>query len=145
MDFAKALDKVDHELLTHKLHHYCIRREVNTCIKNWLKDRKQSVVVKGEKSEPASVGFGVPEAHVFLYYINNLPASFQSRVCLFTDDTIAYLVILLPKDTEALQQDLGELAICENKWHLKFYANKCIVLTISGKKFLSWISNIVCE
>ena len=30
MDFAKAFDKVDHSLLTHKLHHYGIRGEVNT-------------------------------------------------------------------------------------------------------------------
>ena len=27
-----------------------------------------------------------------------------------TDDTIAYLVIILPKDTETLQEDFNELA-----------------------------------
>ena len=64
MDFAKAFDKVDHSLLTHKLHHYGIRGEVNTWIKNWLKDRTQSVVVEGEKSEPVSVDSGVPQGSV---------------------------------------------------------------------------------
>ena len=53
MDFAKAFDKVDHSLLIHKLHHYGIRGEVNTWIKNWLKDRTQSVIVEREKSEPS--------------------------------------------------------------------------------------------
>ena len=139
MDFAKAFDKVDHSLLTHKLHHYGIRGEVNTWIKNWLKDRTQSVVVEGEKSEPVSVDSSVPKGSVlgsglFLYYINDPPERLRSRVCLFADDTIAYLVIILPKDTEALQEGLENLATWENKWHMEFHANKCVVLTVSGKK-----------
>ena len=32
-----------------------------------------------------------------------------------TDDTIAYLVIILPKDTEILQEDLNELATWEDR------------------------------
>ena len=71
---------------------------------------------------------------LFLYYINDLPERLRSRVCLFADDTIAYLVIILPKDTEALQEDLEDLATWENKWHIEFHANKCVVLTVSGKK-----------
>ena len=50
------------------------------------------------------------------------------------DDTIAYLVIILPKDTETLQEDLEDLATWENKWHMEFHTNKCVVLTVSGKK-----------
>ena len=120
MDFVKAFDKVDQSLLTHKLHHYGIRGEVYTWIKNWLKDRTQSVVVEVEKSEPVSVDSGVPQGLVlgpglFLYYINDLPERLRSRVRLFTDDTIAYLVIILPKDTEVLQEDLEDLATWENK------------------------------
>ena len=32
-----------------------------------------------------------------------------------TDDTIAYLVIILPMDTETLQEDLNELATWEDR------------------------------
>ena len=32
-----------------------------------------------------------------------------------TDDTIAYLVIFLPKDIETLQEDLNELATWEDR------------------------------
>ena len=32
-----------------------------------------------------------------------------------TDDTIAYLVIILPEDTETLQEDLNELATWEDR------------------------------
>ena len=132
-------DKVDHSLLTYKLHHYGIRGEVKTWIKNWLKDRTQSVVVEGEKPERVSMDSGVPQGSVigprfFLYYINDLPARLRSRVHIFADNTIAYLVIILPKDTKALQEDLEDLAISENKWHMEFNANKCVVLTVSGKK-----------
>ena len=71
---------------------------------------------------------------LFLYYINDLPERLRSRVRLFADDTIAYLVIILTKDTGALQEDLDDLATWENKWHMEFHANKCAVLTVSGKK-----------
>ena len=82
---------------------------------------------------------GVPQCSVlglglFLYYINDLPERLRSRVRLFADDTIAYLVIILPKDTEALQEDLEDLATWENKWHMEFHANRCVVLAVSGKK-----------
>ena len=52
---------------------------------------------------------------LFLYCINDLPARLLSRVRIFSNDTIAYLVIILPKDTEALQHDLNEKAIWESK------------------------------
>ena len=48
MDFAKAFDKVSHSLLIHKLHHYGLRGEKNRWIKNWLAERKQTVLVEGE-------------------------------------------------------------------------------------------------
>ena len=98
MDFAKAFDKVCHSLLTHKLHNYGIQGNVNRWIKNWLANRKQSVVVEGEQSQFVSVESGVPQGSVlgpclFLYCINDLPAKLHSSVRLFADDTIAYLVI----------------------------------------------------
>ena len=122
MDF----DKVPHSLLIHKLHHYGIRGEVNNWIKNWLSDRKQAVVAEGEKSEPVSVESGVPQGSVlgpglFLYYINDFPSRLRSKVSLFADDTITYLVIILPKDTETLQEDLNELATWEDRWHMQFH------------------------
>ena len=111
MDFAKIFDKVCHSLLIHKLHHYGIRGKINSWIENWLANRTQSVVIDGERSEPVSLESGVPQGSVlgpglFLYYINDLPEGLNPIVRLFADDTIAYLVIVKPHDTEKVQSDL---------------------------------------
>lgn len=47
---------------------------------------------------------------------------------------MAYLVIVLPKDTEILQGDLNKLAVWEDIWDMKFHPGKCVVLTVSSKK-----------
>ena len=61
MDFAKAFDKVNHSLLIHKLTHYGIESRTTNWIKNWLNDRKQSVVIDGTSSDEVNVDSGVPQ------------------------------------------------------------------------------------
>ena len=47
LDYAKAFDKVDHQLLLKKLHHYGIGGKVYDWIEQFLLDRTQTVVVDG--------------------------------------------------------------------------------------------------
>ena len=58
MDFSKAFDKVSHSLIIHKLKHYGITGKTNEWIKNFLRDRTQSVVVEGETSTSIPVESG---------------------------------------------------------------------------------------
>ena len=86
MDFAKALNKVNHSLLIHTLHHYGIRNFINS----W-----QAVVVDGAKSGYIPVRSGVPQGSVlgpwlFLIYINNLATRVSSLNHLYADDTVLY-------------------------------------------------------
>ena len=62
MDFAKAFDKVNHNLLMYKLRYYEIDGKTTRWIQNWLEVRQQTVVLDGISSEAVSVDSGVPQA-----------------------------------------------------------------------------------
>ena len=62
-DFAKAFDKLDHQLLMAKLQRYGIRGKVREWIRQFLVNRKQTVVVERHKSSFQPVS-GVPKGTV---------------------------------------------------------------------------------
>ena len=98
LDLSKAFDKVAHEKLLLKLHQYGIRGDTLNCIKDFLDNRKQTVLINGINSDEVPGSSGVRHGSVldpilFLAYINDLPEQVKSRVILFTDDTAIYLAI----------------------------------------------------
>ena len=133
LDFSKAFDKVAHEKLLLKLHHYDIRGDTLKWIKDFLDNRKQAVVINGINSEKIPVSSGVPKGSVlgpilFLAYINDLPEQVKSRVRLFADDTVLYLAISPTTKSEVLQTDLASLEQWEKMLDLQFNPSKCQVL-----------------
>lgn len=114
LDFSKAFDKVSHEKLVFKLHSYGIHGSALSWINSFLNGRTQKVVLEEEGPIPLNVTSGVPQGSVlgpilFLAYINDLPEGVQSKVQLFADDTIVYLVITEPSKSFKLQADLEKL------------------------------------
>ena len=93
LDYAKAFDKVDHQLLIQKLLLYGFPANLVKWISSFLGDRKQTVVVKGSKSQEAPVISGVPQGTVlgpilFLVFINDIKNTVtESNVSFFADDT----------------------------------------------------------
>ena len=139
MDFAKAFDKVNHSLLLHKLYHYGIRSQTNAWIADFLRNRRQAVVVNGVSSSFIGVRSGVPQGSVlgpclFLMYINDLPENLTSKTRLFADDTAVYKVTAAPQDHTQLQQDLNKLAEWEKSWDMVFHPGKCNSLTVSKSR-----------
>ena len=50
VDFQKAFDTVNHDILINKLSHYGITGSINNWFKSYLQDRKQFASISGYKS-----------------------------------------------------------------------------------------------
>ena len=93
IDFKKAFDTVDHEILLHKLEYYGIRGVANNFFRSHLTNRRQYTVINGIKSDLRTASCGVPEGSVlgplfFLLYINDLHNSIGCNAArLYADDT----------------------------------------------------------
>ena len=68
LDFAKAFDKVDHEILVHKLHQCVVQEKLLKWIEQFLTNRKQFVTINGFHSMLALVLSGVPQGSVLGTY-----------------------------------------------------------------------------
>ena len=141
LDFSKAFDRVPHQRLLKKVHHYGIRGNTHQLISSFLNSRTQQVLVEGQSSEKIPVVSGVPQGSVlgpvlFLMFINDLPDNINSSTRLFADDCILYCQIRNNNDQHLLQEDLDRLATWEKTWGMEFHPQKCSVLKISKARAL---------
>ena len=115
LDYAKAFDKVDHELLIHKLQAYGIQGPLLNWIKSFLSERYQTVSVNGTHSYRSKVQSGVPQGTVlgpllFLIFINDIDKCIKhSFISCFADDTRVGEGIAECTDCEHLQEDLNSV------------------------------------
>jgi len=91
-DLKKAFDTCDHEILLKKMYNIGIRNNELLWFKNYLKDRRQYVVINDIPSSLCNVLKGVPQGSIlgpilFLIYINDLPKCSMLFSLLFADDT----------------------------------------------------------
>ena len=109
LDFAKAFDTVNHDVLLQILQHYGIRGSALKWFQSYLSDRCQYVTYNGQESSKKAINCGVPQGFIlgpllFIIYINDL-----SNVCnhmmslLFADDTNLFVS---GKDVIKLQQEV---------------------------------------
>jgi len=96
IDYRKAFDTVDSNLLLLKLFHYGFTNSALALVADCFKGRSQCTKVQGKVSEPADILLGVPQGSVlgplfFLLFINDLAYLLQGLPSkLFADDTTIY-------------------------------------------------------
>jgi hypothetical protein len=125
IDFAKAFDKVSHDLLPVKLNNFGIKGNLLRSFKNYLSGRFQRVTIHGVTSQPLPVLSGVPQGSIvgpilFLIYVNDLPDSVSqgTAVSMFADDTKCHRAVRNLQDKEVLQSDLSNYITNLGAFHL---------------------------
>jgi len=97
IDFQKAFDTVNHNILLSKIWKYGIRGKMHEWLSNYLKDRKQYTTINNMNSEVQEVQCGIPQGSalgplLFLLYINDLPRAIEpNSPVIFADDCNLFL------------------------------------------------------
>lgn len=139
MDLAKAFDTIDHNILLRKLNTLQLDPCLINLLRSYLVDRKQFVVINGEKSECITPTSSVPQGSVlspllFALFINDLPPLIKSKLLLFADDLKVFLEIKSINDARQLQNDIDTIVNWCNLNGLKVNINKCNAMTFTKKQ-----------
>ena len=143
IDFRKAFDVIDHELLLKKLSIYGATPSSVAWFKSYLSERKQFISLRKTTSKQLTVKQGVPQGSIlgpvlFLLFVNDMPLHVQkSTMDIYADDTTLSLSSnwkTLPLLNQSLSQDLNEVErwARENKMYLNMQKTKALLVT--GKR-----------
>ena len=137
LDFSKAFDKIDHNILLSKLSKIGVRGNMLKVLQSYLKNRQQFVDIEGRASEYLWVSSGVPQGSIlgpllFLIYLIDLPNDLSSEVFSFADDS---KLLSLHKHNEPcdLQFDLDRLWNWCTSHQNSFNIDKCCVMHFKTK------------
>ena len=130
LDFAKAFDKVNHNILIQKLVNHKVKGKLGIWIKEFLSNRKYKVVANGEMSEEQDVLSGVPQGTVlaailFIIMISDIDKEVRRSVIrCFADDTRNSLKIRTEEDKKDMQRDLDMIYRWAEENKMEFNENK---------------------
>ena len=135
IDFKKAFDTVNHNILLEKLKLLKIGKKVLLWVKTYLSDRTQVTQIQNLCSSREVVATGVPQGSIlgpmlFLCYINDISSICgNTKMLLYADDTVKYRTISdLERylDLHNFKQDIDKMfRWCrKNRLSIKYEKNK---------------------
>ena len=141
-DFAKAFDTVSHDIILHKLKtKFKIDGRLLNFFQDYLKNRKQRVVLDNTVSDILDVYSSVPQGSILRYsddIINDIYDRIDpsTGICLYADDTKIWKSISSENDCTTLQTDVNGLQdwCTDNK--MSFNIEKCHALTVKATDYL---------
>ena len=144
LDFSKAFDTVNHDILLQKLYHYGIRGNAYEWFKSYLTGRVQYVTYNRVQSSSKQITCGVPQGSIlgpllFLIYINDLPNVCDNTMpFLFADDTNLFISgENYQKLYEAANNDLNAIAEWLKVNRLSLNVKKTHYMVFSNTKITS--------
>ena len=139
LDLSSAFEKVWHSGLLAKLSQIGVEGIFHDILSSYLSDRKQIVVVNGEKSNMLDINAGVPQGSrlgplLFIIYINDIESEIESDILIFADDTSLFATGLDPAETTLqLNRDLEKIANWAIQWKVTFNVKKSKDIIFSNK------------
>ena len=92
LDYRKAFDRASHKRLIHKISRYGFGETFTRWITHFLRERTQTVSIRGKFLQQAVVLSGIPQGPVlwpllFIHYVNEILELIQGTANLFVDNT----------------------------------------------------------
>ena len=137
LDFAKAFDTVNHDILIQKLDYYGMRGNALNLFKSYLTERQQFTEIGDTLSDMEYIKCGVPQGSIlgpllFLLYINDITeSSTLLKFYLFADDTTLFYSCKADNNTEVvLNNELSTVS--------SWLASNKLSLNVAKSNFLSF-------
>ena len=138
LDFSKAFDKVDHNILLMKIANLKIGGKILTWIESFLRRRRQVVKVKNEYSKQEKVVSGVPQGSVLgpllfiILMIDINDSIMHAALGSYADDTRLWHTIINLLNANELQEELSKIYVWADLNNMTFNNDKFEMMSFTS-------------